>query len=210
MKKLYTIGLVVIMLTLLGYKTIAAVNVKADTIVDVKDKNALFIGDSHTSNHNSGWQVLVCKQTKMKMNNLSVGGKTTGWMLETVRLNLSSNYDYCFIYGGANDMYSNSISIKQALKNIKQMIRLCKIYNVTPIVLTGFDPIKCTRTTNPNYGPKYAKFQQILLDSIKGTKVIDTRVIDRSSCWDVLCHMNPEGHKKTADAVIVQCKFKIW
>jgi hypothetical protein len=90
------------------------------------------------------------------------------------------------------------------------MIRLCKIYNVTPIVLTGFDPIKCTRTTNPNYGPKYAKFQQILLDSIKGTKVIDTRVIDRSSCWDVLCHMNPEGHKKTADAVIVQCKFKIW
>jgi lysophospholipase L1-like esterase len=194
----------------MGLKPIPVGNIKSNITVDVKGKSALFIGDSHTSNHKSGWQILVCKQTKMKMNNLSVGGKTTEWMLKTARLNLSSNYDYCFIYGGANDMYSNSISIKQALKNIKQMIGLCKIYNVTPIVLTGFDPIKCTRTANPNYGPKYAKFQQILLDSIKGTKVIDTRVIDRSSCWDVLCHMNPEGHKKTADAVIAQCKFKIW
>ena len=183
--------------------------VPKDTICDVKDKTALFIGDSHTSNHSVGWQIILCKKTKLRMNNISVGGKTTGWMLEQARLNLSPNYDYCFIYGGANDMYSSSITIKQAVKNIKQIVKLCKIHNVNPVILTGFDPIKCTRTSNMNYGPKYAKFQQTLLDSF-GSMVVDTRVIDRSACWDNLCHMNPEGHKKIANQVIKVCKFKVY
>lgn len=228
MKKIYTLILGVIIISLSGWvMTHASTNtpvlapttdplhpigpyIETNTIVDVKDKNSLFIGDSHTSNHNAGWQVVVCKKTKMKMNNVSVGGKTTSWMLETAKVNLSSNYDYCFIYGGANDMYSTSISIKQAIGNIKQIIKLCKIYNVQPIVLTGFDPIKCTRTKNANYGPKYAKFQQAILDSITDVIVVDTRVIDRSNCWDELCHMNPEGHKKTAEAVLKTCNFKIY
>ena len=141
------------------------------------------------------------------MNNVSVVGKTTGWMLERARLNLSSNYDYCFIYGGANDMYTQSITVKQAVNNIKQIVKLCKIHDVKPVILTGFDPIKCTRTSNVNYGPKYAKFQQTLLDSF-GTMVVDTRVIEREQCWDNLCHMNPEGHRKVAEKVILTCKFK--
>lgn len=181
--------------------------VPKDTINDVKDKTALFIGDSHTSNHSVGWQVILCDKTKLRMNNISVVGKTTGWMLEQSRLYLLSNYDYCFIYGGANDMYTSSISIKQAVNNIKQIVKLCKINNTHPVILTGFDPIKCTRTSNLNYGPKYAKFQQTLLDSF-GSMVVDTRVIERSECWDNLCHMNPEGHRKTAEAVILACKFK--
>jgi len=181
--------------------------VPKDTIVDVKDKTALFIGDSHTSNHSAGWQVVLCKKTKLRMNNISVVGKTTGWMLERARLNLSSNYDYCFIYGGANDMYTQSITVKQAVNNIKQIVKLCKAHNVKPVILTGFDPIKCTRTSNVNYGPKYAKFQQTLLDSF-GSMVVDTRVIEREQCWDYLCHMNPEGHRKVAEKVILTCKFK--
>lgn len=181
--------------------------VPKDTINDVKDKTALFIGDSHTSNHSVGWQVILCDKTKLRMNNISVVGKTTGWMLEQSRLYLLSNYDYCFIYGGANDMYTSSISIKQAVNNIKQIVKLCKINNIHPVILTGFDPIKCTRTSNLNYGPKYAKFQQTLLDSF-GSMVVDTRVIERSECWDNLCHMNPEGHRKTAEAVILACRFK--
>jgi lysophospholipase L1-like esterase len=178
-----------------------------DTVNDVKDKTALFIGDSHTSNHSAGWQVVLCKKTKLRMNNISVVGKTTGWMLERARLNLSSNYDYCFIYGGANDMYTQSITVKQAVNNIKQIVKLCKIHDVKPVILTGFDPIKCTRTSNVNYGPKYAKFQQTLLDSF-GSMVVDTRVIEREQCWDNLCHMNPEGHRKVAEKVILTCKFK--
>lgn len=181
--------------------------VPKDTINDVKDKTALFIGDSHTSNHSVGWQVILCDKTKLRMNNISVVGKTTGWMLEQSRLYLLSNYDYCFIYGGANDMYTSSISIKQSVNNIKQIVKLCKINNTHPVILTGFDPIKCTRTSNLNYGPKYAKFQQTLLDSF-GSMVVDTRVIERGDCWDNLCHMNSGGHRKTAEAVILACKFK--
>jgi len=219
MKKINIIFIALVVMTLTIYSNQkahvklfkpSATSLVKDSLLDVSTKQAVFIGDSHTSNYISGWQVLVCKQTKMKMTNLSVIGKTTEWMLAIAKLRLSSNYDYCFIYGGANDMYSNSISINQALTNIKQIIKLCKIYNITPIILTGFDPIKCTKTNNPNYGIKYAKFQQALLDSFKPVKVIDTRVIDRTSCWDNLCHMNSNGHKKTAKAVIDQCKFKIW
>ena len=193
--------------TIIVPKDTIKASIQQDTINDVKDKTALFIGDSHTSNHSVGWQVILCDKTKLRMNNISVVGKTTGWMLERSRLYLLSNYDYCFIYGGANDMYTSSISIKQAVNNIKQIVKLCKIHNVHPVILTGADPIKCTRTSNLNYGPKYAKFQQTLLDSF-GSIVVDTRVIERGDCWDNLCHMNPEGHRKTAEAVILACKFK--
>ena len=48
-----------------------------DTVISVRGKKALFIGDSHTANHANGWQVLVCKQTGMKMKNVSESGKTT-------------------------------------------------------------------------------------------------------------------------------------
>ena len=195
--------------TIIVPKDTIKASIQQDTIIDVKDKTALFIGDSHTSNHSVGWQVILCDKTKLRMNNISVVGKTTGWMLEQSRLYLLSNYDYCFIYGGANDMYTSSISIKQAVNNIKQIVKLCKIHNVNPVILTGFDPIKCTRTSNMNYGPKYAKFQQTLLDSF-GSMVVDTRVIERGDCWDNLCHMNPEGHRKVANQVIKVCKFKVY
>ncbi len=42
-----------------------------------------------------------------------------------------------------------------------------------------------------------------------GATVVDTRVIDRTGCWDELCHMNPEGHKKIGMKVIQTMKFHI-
>jgi lysophospholipase L1-like esterase len=179
-----------------------------DTIVDVKGKYVLFIGDSHTSNPN-GWQTILSNKTKMRMNNISVGGKTTGWMLERAKESIHENLDYCFIYGGANDMFTKSITPKRAVSNIQQIVDLCHTYNIHCVVLTGFDPIKCTRTSNPAYGPRYAQFQKILMDSISGARVVDTRVIDRTGCWDELCHMNPEGHKKIGMKVIHDMKFHI-
>ena len=71
-----------------------------DTIVDVKGKYVLFIGDSHTSNP-GGWQSILSNETKMRMNNISVGGKTTGWMLERAKESIHEGLDYCFICKGA-------------------------------------------------------------------------------------------------------------
>jgi len=180
-----------------------------DTIVDVNGKNALFIGDSHTSNHTAGWQTIVCKKTKLKMKNVSVSGKTTYWMLEMALYSLHKNIDYCFIYGGANDMYSSSITPEEAVNNIQGIIKMCDGNGVQAIVLTGFDP-RNTNTPNSNYIPKYIKFQKLLLSNIKGAIVIDTRVVAKSDCWDGLCHMAPSGHKKIGECVIKKMKFKTY
>lgn len=175
---------------------------------DIKGKKALFIGDSHTANHGYGWQVQLCSATGLISNNISVGGKTTSWMLTQAQLNVNPNYDYCFIYGGANDMYNSHISAATAFNNIQYIVNLCNYKGVKPIVLTGFDYSVCTRTANRSYPGKGAELQRMLLGQLRNAQVVDTRVVYRSDCGDELCHMNYSGHKKTCDAVILACKFK--
>ena len=182
-----------------------------DTILDVKGKNVLFIGDSHTSNTTSGWQLILSNKTKMRMNNISVGGKTTGWMLQRAKESLHSGIDYCFIYGGANDMYSSSISITTAVKNIQMIVNLCNQKGIHAVVITGFNPLICVNTpSNSFYASKYRKFQDELLNNIKGANVIQTYVVSETDCWDGLCHMAPSGHKKMADCIIKNMKFKTY
>ena len=179
-----------------------------DTIVSVKGKKALFIGDSHTANHNYGWQIQVCQLTGLQQNNIAVGGKTTSWMLQQANMYLTSNYDYCFIYGGANDMYNSHISAYSAYSNIQAIVNMCNYKGVKAVVLTGFDYSVCTRTGNTMYPVKGAELQRMLLSQLRGAQVVDTRVVYRGDCGDALCHMNYSGHQKTAQAVIKACKFK--
>ena len=187
---------------------IVVLRIKLDTTINVVGKTSLFIGDSHTSNHNNGWQKIVCNKTGMKMKNVSVSGKTTYWMLEMGVYTIKPNINYCFIYGGANDMYTSSITPEEAVNNIQGIVRICVGNGVRPVVLTGFDP-RNTNTPNKNYIPKYIKFQQLLLTTIKDATVIDTRVVLKSDCWDGLCHMAPSGHKKIAEKVISDMKLKV-
>ena len=179
-----------------------------DTVNDIRGKRALFIGDSHTANHGYGWQVQLCQATGLIQNNISVGGKTTSWMLQQVQMYVTSNYDYCFIYGGANDMYNSHISAGMAFNNIQYMVNICKYKGVKPIVLTGFDYSVCTRTENKAYPGKGAELQRMLLGQLQNATVVDTRVVYRSDCGDALCHMNYSGHQKMAQAVIRACKFR--
>jgi len=186
-----------------------AINVVSiDTVNDIRGKRALFIGDSHTANHNYGWQIQLCQATGLIQNNISVGGKTTSWMLQQANLYVSSNYDYCFIYGGANDMYNSHISAAMAFNNIQYIVNICKYKGVKAVVLTGFDYATCTRTANKSYPGKGAELQRMLLGQLQNATVVDTRVVYRSDCGDELCHMNYSGHQKTAHAVIKACKFK--
>jgi lysophospholipase L1-like esterase len=179
-----------------------------DTTTSVKGKIVLFIGDSHTSNHGQGWQLQLSNAVGFNMTNASVGGKTTFWMLEQALYRINDNIDYCFVYGGANDMYG-SISPQSAIENIKGIARICKGHGVKCVVLTGFDPTTCTKTKNPSYANKYSIFQRLLLsEDMDGATVIDTRVVSRSDCWDDLCHMQPSGHKKIAEKIIKDLTFK--
>ena len=184
--------------------------IQQDTVHSVRGKKALFIGDSHTA-ADYGWQYQLCKKTGMIINNTAVGGKQTGWMLEVAKLSLSTNYDYCFIYGGANDMASNRQPIK-TVKNIQAIVNICLEKQVTPIVITGFDPLTCINVGNreayKGYPQRYAKFQKMLIDSIQGAKVVKTHCISRTDCSDFVCHMTGSGHRKMAEFVISACKFK--
>lgn len=173
-----------------------------DTINDVRDKRALFIGDSHTANHNYGWQIQLCQATGLRQNNISVGGKTTSWMLQQAKMSINSNYDYCFIYGGANDMYNSHISASMAFNNIQYIVNICKFKGVKAVVLTGFDYSVCTRTGNVSYPVKGKELQEMLLGQLQNAIVVDTRVVSRSDCGDALCHMSYSGHKKVAEKVI--------
>lgn len=181
-----------------------------DTQISVKGLNALFIGDSHTSNHSKGWQKVLSDSVGFKMDNASVGGKTTYWMLDIALYKINDKVDYVFVYGGANDMYSSHITPQAAVDNIKGIARMATKRGAKCIVLTGFDPYKCTRTKNKAYPSRYVKFQQLLLtQDMDGAKVVDIRgVVNRLDCWDNLCHMNPNGHRKIGEFLILACGFK--
>jgi lysophospholipase L1-like esterase len=181
-----------------------------DTIHSVKGKKVLFIGDSHTA-FDFGWQHQVATKTGMSYLNTAVGGKQTTWMLETAKQNINSGFDYCFIYGGANDMAGNRAPIK-AVRNIQRIVDLCKIHNVKAVVVTGFDPLTCvkvgSRKAYREYPQRYARFQQLLIDSIHGAEVIKTHCISRTDCGDFLCHMTASGHKKMAAKIILDLHFQ--
>lgn len=206
-------GWIVISATTPTQLTLHTDTVVIDTpiILNVKNKTALFIGDSHTANHTNGWQKILSNKVGFNMINVSILGKTTYWMLEQAHLKLNNKIDYCFVYGGANDMYTERITPRDAVDNIKGIAKICNGLGVKCVVITGFNPITCTRTPNPRYAYRYAEFQRLLLtEHIGFAQVIDTRVVARTDCWDGLCHMNPKGHKKIAEKVIKDLNLRVF
>jgi uncharacterized Zn-binding protein involved in type VI secretion len=185
-------------------------SLNADTVVDVNGKRVLFIGDSHTANHNWGWQLIVSQKTGMVMKNTAVVGKHLPWMVSVARQTITPYYHYCFIYGGANDIHGNR-NPYSVVKDVQKIVDICAMNGVEAIVLTGFNAEECVRPLKGQefYPKAYTRYQKILMDSIVDATVVDTRVVVRTDCGDWTCHMNPSGHKKVANAVIKQMKFKI-
>jgi GDSL-like Lipase/Acylhydrolase family len=183
-----------------------------DTSIDVKDSLFLFIGDSHTANPH-GWQYKLSKSVGAKFKNTSMVGKTTSWMKGIARTSVTDKYAYCFIWGGGNDMVGKS-PVEFSVKNIQSIVDLCNQKGVTPVVLTGIPhtcpDVKGRGETWRNYAIRGERYKQMLVDSIKGAKVIRTDFISRSSgdCADFICHMNPSGHTKMAVGIRKSMRFK--
>ena len=226
MKRFKIISVVVVTLTILfaslmliSSQSLKSVKVKkdvvkspslnVDTVVDVNGKHVLFIGDSHTANHDFGWQVILCQKTGMKMNNTAVVGKHLPWMVSVARQTISPYYDYCFIYGGANDIHGNR-NPYSVVKDVQKIVEMCTMNGVEAIVLTGFNAEECVRPLKGQefYPKAYTRYQKILMDSIVDATVVDTRVVVRTDCGDWTCHMHPTGHRKVANSVIKQMNFK--
>ena len=89
---------------------------KKQQLLELNDEMVtLFIGDSHTA-ADYGWQHQVCKQTGMTYLNTAVGGQQTTWMVGVAKAKITEYFDYCFIYGGANDMAGNRPPMKSVKK----------------------------------------------------------------------------------------------
>lgn len=188
------------------------VPVVEDTIVDVNGKRSLFIGDSHTSGYGWGWQDILCKKTKMTFLNTAVPGKRTAWMIGQLNLHKKKGWDYCFIYGGANDAAS-MVSPETAFRNIQKMVDTCNHYGIQPVVIIGTDPNITFTGKAPewkDYVWKKTKLQKYMMDSTRNAILVDTRFIPRSDCADFVCHMKLSGHRKTAEKVIEVMKFKTY
>lgn len=187
---------------------------KDTTPVNVSGKKVLFIGDSHTV-YTNGWQEQLCKKTKMVGKNTAVVGKRTDWMLVQLSKNIDSSYDYCFIWGGANDAASYT-SIENTVNNIQKMVNMCNGYGVTPIVLTGFNPQTCIDVSKQDlskwgfYVDKYTKLQSEILTKVKYCKVIKNHYISKKDgdCGDFICHMSASGHRKMANGIIKELNFQ--
>jgi ABC-type Zn uptake system ZnuABC Zn-binding protein ZnuA len=184
-----------------------------DTVHDVKGKVVAFIGDSHTS-YSKGWQDMLSKKTGLSYFNYSVGGISTGWMLDIAKSNLNSNHNFLFVWGGANDMFGNYISPRQAFKNVQEIVNLANKKNIKTFILTGFSPKDCVENKNQKieqYIKRYSEYQQLLVDSIKGATVIKNHFVSKSDgdCGDYICHMTYKGHTKMADSIISTLKLKL-
>lgn len=185
----------------------------ADTLIDVKDSLFLFIGDSHTANP-YGWQYKLSILTGFKYKNTAIKGRTTSWMKEVAKSSINEKYTYCFIWGGGNDMIRKE-PVESSVKNIQFIVDLCNQKGVIPVVLTGI-PSLCPDVNGKseawkNYVIRGEKYKQMLVDSIRGAKVIRTDFISRSSgdCADFICHMNPSGHLKMSVGIMESMRFKL-
>ena len=185
----------------------------ADTLIDVKDSLFLFIGDSHTANP-YGWQYKLSILTGFKYKNTAIKGRTTAWMTEVAKSSINEKYTYCFIWGGGNDMIRKD-PVEFSVKNIQFIVDLCNQKGVIPVVLTGI-PSLCPDVNGKseawkNYVIRGEKYKQMLVDSIRGAKVIRTDFISRSSgdCADFICHMNPSGHLKMSVGIMESMRFKL-
>jgi lysophospholipase L1-like esterase len=185
------------------------------TETDVSGKKTLFIGDSH-SVYDGGWQHQLCSKTRMQYKNTAIGGKRTDWMLQQLLKNVDTSYDYCFIWGGANDAASY-YPIDSTISNIQKMVNICNNFNIKPIVLTGFDPQSCIDVSAHNnnwdfYVNKYIILQQQIQTQVKYSTIVKNHFISRQDgdCDDFICHMSASGHRKMANGIINTLKFKTY
>lgn len=145
--------------------------------INPKGKRVAVIGDSHSAGMGWGWQDTLSWRYGFKLENLSVGGKSTPWMVETLKKFYmdGKTADIVFIYGGANDAFS-SLKQEDTIKNIQAMVDMVRDNGGKAIVISGFNYDKAVK---PNVGDnydagilKYMKLQDELPKKIENAVVV--------------------------------------
>lgn len=145
--------------------------------INPKAKRVAVIGDSHSAGMGWGWQDTLSNKYNFELTNLSVGGKSTPWMVETLKKFYADGKtaDFVFIYGGANDAFSQ-VKSSDTIKNIQSMVDMVRANGGRAIVISGFNYDKAVK---PNVGDnydagiaKYMKLQDQLPTEIKNAVVV--------------------------------------
>lgn len=145
--------------------------------INIKGKKVAVIGDSHSAGYGWGWQDILSWKYGFELTNLSVGGKTTSWMLQTLKdfFSKGGQPDVVFIYGGANDAFGNA-KLQDIVNRIQSMVDLVRSNSSIPVVIAGFDYNKAVR---PHVSQKYAEgidryveLQKMIEEQIKDADVV--------------------------------------
>lgn len=178
-------------------------------IISSTDK-ILFIGDSMTA-YRGGWQHQFAKSVGMPYTNLSVSGKRTDWMLQTLKTHVETNgnrnYRFCIIWGGINDGFAY-VNVNGVMDNFKSMIAVCKRNGITPIIITGYDPRKTiARIKNIpqkdvlRYRDRYLEIQRRIQTELTECIVVPSADPIESRDTDDGVHFIASGHRVFAQWV---------
>ena len=145
--------------------------------INPKGKRVAVIGDSHSAGKGWGWQDTLSWKYGYELDNLSVGGKSTPWMVETLKKYYKDGKtpDIVFIYGGANDAFS-LLKQEDTIKNIQTMVDMVVDKGGKAIVLAGFNYDKAVKpnVADNYYGgiAKYMRIQDLISKDIKNAVVV--------------------------------------
>lgn len=177
------------------------------TKINPKGKRVAVIGDSHSSLYGNGWQDTLSSKYNFELQNLSMVGKSTPWMVDTLKkfYKDGKKADIVFIYGGANDAMGNT-PINTMLTNIQTMVDLVRVNGGKPVVIAGFDYIKAVKprvASGYDLGiDKYKSFQLALPPFITNAVVVPVweDVNDKSTGGDGF-HLPKSEQTRFADYV---------
>lgn len=161
-------------------------NSTADPLDSNKKESLLFVGDSVTAGSISYPLVIKPEFPNLNIDVLAKGGMVTKWMLDNLPNQLSSRtYNRVYIYGGINDAFNDSISIKTSISNVQKMVDLITATGAKAIIIVGYNmdtstdyrKIPTTKYVSDvtKYIPmieKYKKYQASLLSDIKNAEFI--------------------------------------
>lgn len=191
----------------------------------------LFLGDSNTYDSVSNWTGYLKRDLGIRNSTIiQKNGGTTTWMKDQLAQELAkgNKYDYIFIWGGVNDIYSSGTKKGKntAIQNIRDMVMMLRkakdTEGKTPKIIVinmACDKLREDSVRYPEPEKLASEFYRELM-LLPFAQVIPTREVlklgkvgcdslsakDISAqrqiiCSDKLCHLKPEANKVLSDFI---------
>jgi lysophospholipase L1-like esterase len=191
----------------------------------------LFLGDSNTYDSTNNWTGYLIRDLGIRNAKIiQKNGGTTTWMKDQLAQELArgNKYDYIFIWGGVNDIYSTGTQRGKntAIQNIKDMIMMLRkakdTEGKTPkivVINMACDKLREDSVRYPTPEKLASEFYRELMN-ITFAQVVPTREVlkigkvpcqslsqkdllslRKTLCRDNLCHLNPSANKVLADYI---------